>query len=295
MAFDRGCHRIAVSSAVHFSLILVTCFGLLATLLIGTNLFMGATSADAAPIGQPALRVFGGSNANPKSTKSFVRLELGASRAVGAKPEWSCGGTAISNRWIVTAAHCVRDGKKIINFKASMATTKPDTAGHKHYLLDAVRIYPGSKRIHDIALLHSTSDLDVVPVRYDGNRKYLKINRKLSVFGLGYYRSQRLPKKIQQGYVVDRSGRSTRCGQYTRDFDRRTMICAASMNGKTDACIGDSGGPLLTRGGKSVLVGVVSFGYDCASKQYPGVYARVSRYSNWIQKYTGIKPYRLRK
>jgi trypsin len=43
---------------------------------------------------------------------------------------------------------------------------------------------------------------------------------------------------------------------------------------------GDSGGPLLVEG---VQVGVTSFGRGCADPRYAGVYARVSRYVDWIK------------
>ncbi|KAL0197315.1 hypothetical protein M9458_005855, partial [Cirrhinus mrigala] len=55
---------------------------------------------------------------------------------------------------------------------------------------------------------------------------------------------------------------------------------------------GDSGGPLVSKQGSIwVQSGVVSFGRDCALPNFPGVYARVSQYQNWInQKITTNQP-----
>lgn len=60
----------------------------------------------------------------------------------------------------------------------------------------------------------------------------------------------------------------------------------------TDTCQGDSGGPLICdnldssgRGvAKAILVGLTSFGEECGG-QKPGVYTRVSAYSDWILYY----------
>jgi secreted trypsin-like serine protease len=48
---------------------------------------------------------------------------------------------------------------------------------------------------------------------------------------------------------------------------------------------GDSGGPLIqVENGKAKQIGVVSFGYPCAVKDMPGVYTKLSKYLDWIQK-----------
>ncbi|KAL9186395.1 hypothetical protein ACHAXT_005633 [Thalassiosira profunda] len=62
-----------------------------------------------------------------------------------------------------------------------------------------------------------------------------------------------------------------------------SMICARA-NGK-DACQGDSGGPCcIMSGDECELVGIVSWGIGCASRDFPGVYANVAQESAWIRK-----------
>ncbi|XP_046991906.1 trypsin-like [Schistocerca americana] len=47
---------------------------------------------------------------------------------------------------------------------------------------------------------------------------------------------------------------------------------------------GDSGGPVLYGG---VLQGLTSWGYECATPPYPGIYTRVASYVDWIHRHTG--------
>uniref|UniRef100_A0A1B0EXX5 Vitamin K-dependent protein C n=1 Tax=Phlebotomus papatasi TaxID=29031 RepID=A0A1B0EXX5_PHLPP len=63
------------------------------------------------------------------------------------------------------------------------------------------------------------------------------------------------------------------------------MFCAGYNEGAKDTCEGDSGGPLVK---DRVQYGIVSWGYGCAIKGFPGVYARVASVRNWIRNVTGI-------
>ena len=48
------------------------------------------------------------------------------------------------------------------------------------------------------------------------------------------------------------------------------MVCAGQ--GRRDSCAGDSGGPMLSDfyDGRWSVIGIVSFGVDCASERHPG-------------------------
>ena len=56
------------------------------------------------------------------------------------------------------------------------------------------------------------------------------------------------------------------------------MLCAGG-DGHHDACVGDSGGPLLVPNGTAgwTQIGVVSWGAGCAVRGVPGVYTRLSQ------------------
>ncbi|XP_043482802.1 trypsin-1-like [Leptopilina heterotoma] len=53
-----------------------------------------------------------------------------------------------------------------------------------------------------------------------------------------------------------------------------------------DKCQGDSGGALINS--DKVEIGVVSWGVDCGTKGYPGVYTDVLYFRDWIKEKTGI-------
>lgn len=62
--------------------------------------------------------------------------------------------------------------------------------------------------------------------------------------------------------------------------------CAGYRQGLKDTCSGDSGGPHVCNG---LLTGIVSFGYKCAVRNFPGVYTKISSYIEFITNYNITK------
>ena len=72
------------------------------------------------------------------------------------------------------------------------------------------------------------------------------------------------------------------------------FITMQKFENNSNHCQGDSGGPLMTPFGSPgdesgvaqfgwFQIGIVSFGYRCAEPGFPGVYTRVTEFTDWIR------------
>ncbi|XP_014252557.1 trypsin-1-like isoform X2 [Cimex lectularius] len=65
----------------------------------------------------------------------------------------------------------------------------------------------------------------------------------------------------------------------------KEMFCAGHSDGHMDACLGDSGGPLIVQeNGRWVLAGITSAGFGCAIDHQPGIYHKVEYTAEWVTK-----------
>ncbi|XP_015178497.1 PREDICTED: serine protease snake-like isoform X2 [Polistes dominula] len=192
---------------------------------------------------------------------------------------WECGGSIISEKYILSAAHCLESRNK-----------DPATMVRVDYRLPS--------KYHDLGLIELDRPLElnsrVRPACLEVH--FQPPGKKAIATGFGKtafdatFGSKDL-MKVQLDYISKKDCKK----RYQFDLGSRylpegfipNLFCAGVMEGGKDTCQGDSGGPL-----QRVLVhpyctysivGITSFGKFCAYKNSPAVYTRVSSYLDWIE------------
>jgi secreted trypsin-like serine protease len=195
-----------------------------------------------------------------------------------------CGAVLIGPRLALGAAHCfgvstnlrigARDGVdsgEAINIRGAIVHPS----------------YDGSIFAHDIMMMYLATSTDLPYIQPE----QAEINdnmQKFTVLGFGdtdsSYSVQKISDQLLEAELeyVDNKTCDKKHGNNNQVQDN--MICAAGNN--ADSCYGDSGGPLIIKGLNNYtedrLIGIVSWGRGCADPNFPGVYARVGYFYDWI-------------
>lgn len=203
-----------------------------------------------------------------------------------------CGGSIVSDRIVITAAHCISSGAQYYVAVGQHSKSSADSYTKKIQVTKAIT-HPNwnARKIvrYDIAILQLAEPIrfnqGVQPICLPKAGEQYSANTNFLVSGWGTTRENgRTSDKLMQLVVPHIETRT--CQSYLGSNVHSDVICAGYLNGGKDSCQGDSGGPLATRSnGKWTLAGVVSWGYGCARAGNPGVYTNVASYMDFVNQY----------
>ncbi|KFQ10178.1 Urokinase-type plasminogen activator, partial [Haliaeetus albicilla] len=244
-------------------------------------------------------KIVGGSQAEVESQPWIA----GIFQNIRGIDQFLCGGSLIDPCWVLTAAHCFHNPSKKTQdksiYKVFLGKSILNVTDDKEqvFMVDDIISHPDftddtGGNENDIALIRirKTSGQCAVESKYvrtvclPEKNLYLQDNTRCEISGYGkqdfydIYYAQRLMSATVN--LVSQE----KCKKYY-DSIRVTdnMVCAGDPAWVTDACKGDSGGPMVCEhNGRMILYGIVSWGDGCAKANKPGVYTRVTQYLNWI-------------
>uniref|UniRef100_W5MTN6 Transmembrane serine protease 15 n=1 Tax=Lepisosteus oculatus TaxID=7918 RepID=W5MTN6_LEPOC len=235
-------------------------------------------------------KVVGGNNSEEGAWPWIVSLHF--------RGRHICGGTLISEDWVVTAGHCVygrnihfTEWEALIGLHTQLNLSSPNTVIRR---IDRIVMNPQyNKRTKDgdIAMMHLDLSIKLTdyiqPICLPEKEHEFPAGTVCVIAGWGREEEQDsgpVANILQEAFLPLVTNKE--CQQLMPEYNiTQRMLCAGYDEGGVDTCQGDSGGPLMCQDKTGwMLAGVTSFGSGCARPHRPSVYVRVTEFLDWIYK-----------
>jgi secreted trypsin-like serine protease len=182
-----------------------------------------------------------------------------------------CGGSLIQMTVVITAAHCMKHlsygallpehcDVYFLSSPTKITVYERDNNGVKNFFIHEK--YNPRTFVNDLALIRLPN-----PIQSTGNIKPIALPTStdddyvgdiLIASGFGLTESKTVSTVLKYTEVIGIS--NNKCSETFNIIANTTLCTVGYPNSNQSACIGDSGGQLITKDSTPVLVGVVSFG-----------------------------------